>query len=77
VREEQDVGAFFDDGHAEGAEMADLALGEEGGSRAEDGAVEVLGEGEGVFEAFDAVGGRSVSFPCGSFYAEFGMGGRE
>jgi len=57
--------------------VADLALGEEGGARAEDGAVEVLGEWEGVFEAFDAVGGPSVSFPCGSFHAGFGMGGRE
>jgi hypothetical protein len=56
VGEERDVGAFFDDGHAEGAEVADLPLGEEGGAGAEDGAVEVLGEGKGVLEGFDAAG---------------------
>ena len=35
--------------------MADLTLGEESGAGAEDGAVEVLGEREGVLEGFNAV----------------------
>ena len=53
MREESDVGAFFDDRHAEGAEVADLALFDEGGAGAKDGAVEVLGCGEGELECVD------------------------
>lgn len=56
--------------------MADLAFREEGGARAEDGAVEVLGEGEGVFEGFDAAGVVSV-FVMAHFLTTLGTrGGR-
>ena len=62
MSEELYVGTFFDDGHAEGAEVADLVFGEEGGAGAEDGAVEVLGCGEGGEELVDT-GGISINHP--------------
>lgn len=54
MREEGNVRAFFDDCHAKGAEMADLLLLNERGAGVEDGAVEVLGRGEGELECVDA-----------------------
>lgn len=55
MREERDVRAFFDDCHTKGTEVANLPLLNKGGAGAEDGAVEVLGGGEGVLECVDAV----------------------
>ena len=52
--EELDVGTFFYDGHAEGAEVADLVFCEERSTGSKDGAVEMKGCGEGLFEGFDA-----------------------
>jgi hypothetical protein len=57
VCEEGDVGAFFDHGHAEGAEMADLFLLDELGAGAEDGAVEMLCGGDVGCEEVDGVEG--------------------
>lgn len=52
--EERDVGAVFDDTHAESAEVFDLFLVDEGGAGAVDGSVEELGGWEAGFEAVDA-----------------------
>ena len=42
--------------------MADLPLFDEGGAGAEDGAVEVLGCGEGVLEGFDTVSSSQCTY---------------
>ena len=52
--EELDVGTFFYDSHAEGAEVTDLVFCKERGAGSKDGPVEMEGCGEGLFERFDA-----------------------
>ena len=55
MSEHLNIGAFFDDGHAESAQMADLTLFDKGGASAEDGSVEMLSCGKCVFECLDAM----------------------
>ena len=52
--EHLDIGAFFDNSHSKGAKVPNLPLFDDGGARAKDGFMEMLGSGKSVLERFDA-----------------------
>ena len=71
--EELDVWALSDDSHAECFEVADLALFDQGGSRAEDGAVQMLRGGDVCGEFVD-VGEGVVRGVEAGYDAVLGLG---